>query len=292
MDVSLLNQPKTDSAESKPPAQVEAVGTNEGIVANPYAPVPDVFGPRWLFFNVLLPLGILVLGGLLFFLLGTKSVPTKPAEDQRLAARTERLPSVDTLPVRSLEAVGGRLNLKVDGEVVPFREVQVATEVSGQVVYKDEVCQVGSFVSEGQLLFRIDATDYQNEVERLTKLKEQEYQAIREMEQELVNTKRLVDVATLELELQDKEVARLKSLPNGFASQSELDQAQRSRLQSMNNKVTLENQIDLMRQRRTRLEAAEQLAETQLQMARKNLERTEIRSPISGVNIQTIFWAM
>jgi multidrug efflux pump subunit AcrA (membrane-fusion protein) len=283
MDVSLLNQPKTDSGESKPTAQAESGVFSDVSVANPYTPGPDSAGPRWWFFNMLLPSGILVLGGLLFFLLGTKSVPTVPAEDQRLAARTERLPSVDTLPVRPLEAVGGRLNLKVDGEVVPFREVQIATEVSGQIVYKDEVCQVGSFVSEGRLLFRIDPADYQNEVDRLTKSKEQEYQAIREMEQELVNTKRLVDVATLELELQDKEVARLKSLPKGFASQSELDQAQRARLQSMNNKVTLENQIDLMRQRRTRLEAAEQLAETQLQMARKNLERTEIRSPISGV---------
>lgn len=291
MDTSLLNNPKISEGQNAAKGSASGGADVSGAEANAVPPAESNssspsgkgFGSKWLLYNVFLPLGILALGALTVVLIGSKAVPKVPPEDQSLAARIERLPDVDTLPVRSLESVGGFLELSVDGEVVPYREVQIATEVAGQVVYKDPVCEVGSFVSKGQLLFRIDPSDYQNEVERLTKLKEQEYQAIRELEQESVNTKRLIEVAASELELQEREIKRLKSLPAGYASQSELDQAQRSRLQALNSKVTLENQMDLMRQRRTRLEAAEQLAQTQLDMAKKNLERTEIRSPISGV---------
>src|SRR5690606_27304552 len=110
---------------------------------------------------------------------------------------------------------------------------------------------------------------------RLSRQKEQEYQSIRELDQELVNTQRLISLADQEIQLRDRELARLKALPAGFASQSEMDAASQSRLQSMNAKTTLDNQVAAMRQRRGRLEAAEALVETQLEMARTNLERTE-----------------
>lgn len=283
MNSSTLNKAKTANPEKADKTDT-VFEPQSDYAAQPSAKVkPPGKYPSWLMANVILPIGILAVGAVAVLLLGKKAVPTKPPEDQSLAARVERLPEVATLPVRSLDVAGGHLDLQVDGEVVPYRELQIATEVAGQVIYKDASCEVGSYVTEGQLLFRIDPTDYENEVERLSKAKEQEYQAIRELEQEEVNNKRLVDVATKDVELRDREIERLKSLPSGFASQSELDQAQRSRLQALNQKVTLENQLDLLRQRRARLEAAEQLAATQLNMAKKNLERTEIRSPVSGV---------
>lgn len=241
---------------------------------------------NWVFFNFLLPLAILVLGVVAFFTFGKQSAPVKPPEDQSLTARMSRLPEVQTLPVRSLDSVGGKLNLEVDGLVVPFREVQLAAEVAGRITVKDPVCEVGSYVQQGQLLFRIDPTDYQNEIDRLTKQKEQEYQAVRELDQEMVNTQRLIELSKQDVEIQNRELARLSSLGAGIASQGELDKSKKALLQSENSKVSWENQLDLMRQRRSRLEAAEQLVETQLQSARTNLERAEIRSPISGVIVR------
>lgn len=238
---------------------------------------------RWLISNLVIPILLLLAGGVVLVLMGKQVPPVKPPLDQSLAGQTERLPRVETLPVRSLDAVGGKLNLRVDGQVVPFRELTIATEVAGQIVYKDAACQVGSFVEQGHLLIRIDPTDYEHEIERLTKLKAQDYQAIRELDQELVNIDKLMEVAEQDVKLQEREITRLRSLPEGYASQSELDSAQRVLLQAVNARLNLENQIATLRSRRIRLEAAESLAETQLQMARTNLQRTEIRAPVAGV---------
>lgn len=238
---------------------------------------------RFVLFNLIIPCGILLFGGLAWWAFGKQEAAVRPAEDTSFAARLERIPAVETLPVRSLEAVGGRLDLEVDGVVVPFREVQIATEVAGQIVFKAPECEAGNYVEKGQLLIRIDPSDYQNEIDRLTQLKEQEYQSIRELDQELVNVNRLLEIAREDVALQEREIARLEKMPAGFASAAEIDQAQRSRLQAVNTRVGLENEADLMQRRRSRLEAAEKLVETQLRLAQSNLERTEIRSPVAGV---------
>jgi multidrug efflux pump subunit AcrA (membrane-fusion protein) len=216
-------------------------------------------------------------------LFGKTDAPVKPAESQSYAARVERLPEVNTLPVRALAEAGGALDLQVDGVVVPFREVQLAAEVAGRIVYKAPECRVGAFVEAGQLLYRIDPTDYQNEIDRLTKLREQEYQAVGELVQEMVNTERSIDLAKQDVEIQEGELRRVQSLEAGFASLADLDRSKKALLQTKNTLQNWENQLDLMRQRRARLEAAEQLVQTQLQLARTNLERSEIKSPIAGV---------
>lgn len=274
-----------------PPSARPVPGSDRGTAAEPRpretAPRPQrgwvAEQTRFVLFNVIVPIAILVVGGSIWWALGSEEPAVAPPDDHTLAGRLARIPEVETLPVRSLEAVGGRLDLEVEGVVVPFREVQIATEVSGRIIHKAPECEAGSYVQQGQLLFRIDPTDYQNEIDRLSKLKEQEYQSIRELDQEVTNTNRLIEVAEQDVELQEREIERLRSLPAGFASQTELDQAQRARLQAFNSLVGLQNELASMRQRRARLEAAEQLVETQLALARTNLERTEIRSPVSGV---------
>jgi multidrug efflux pump subunit AcrA (membrane-fusion protein) len=173
--------------------------------------------------------------------------------------------------------------LVVDGTVVPYREARVAAEVAGRVIFKADECEAGAYVKRDQLLMRIDPTDYELEVQRLTRLKEQEYQALQELDQEMVNTQRLIEVAKKDEALQEREVNRLSSLPEGFASGNEIDQASRALLSANQQLVTLENQLDLQRKRRIRLEASEQLAATQLRASEVNLERTEIRAPIEGV---------
>lgn len=237
----------------------------------------------WVLYNVVVPIAILISGGAVLVALGKQVPPERPPEDQSLASQVQRLPAVQSLPVRGLDAVGGMLDLHVDGAVVPYREISVATEVAGQIVYKDPACEVGSYVEKDQVLIRIDPTDYQNEIDRLEKQKEQEYQSIRELDQEAANTEKLIKLALQDVELQERESNRIRSLPSGVASQAEIDNVQRSRLQALNSKVTLENQLATLRQRRSRLEAAEMLVNTQLEMARTNLQRTEIRAPVSGV---------
>ncbi|WP_372718847.1 efflux RND transporter periplasmic adaptor subunit [Novipirellula sp.] len=249
-----------------------------------HPPAPrHVFTPSWFLFNLIIPLAIVVVAVGTVIALGKVGPSQRPPADASYAGRMKSLTPVRTERVKSLSDFGKRLQLHVDGTVVPYREVRLATEVAGKIIFKSDKCEAGAFVKKDDLLMRIDPTDYELEVTRLTRLKEQEYEALGEVDQEMANTKRLIEVAIQDETLQQREVQRLQSLPGGFASEGEIDKAKRAVLQSTQQRVGYENQLDLLRKRRARLEASERLASAQLNTANVNLERTEIRSPIDGV---------
>ena len=241
---------------------------------------------RWAVLNILLPLATLAVGGLAIWLFGVVQPSQRPEEDASRVGRLRALEPVRVMPIRTLAETGESLRLRADGVVVPYREVQVATEVAGRIVEKTDACQAGEVVRRGDLLVKIDPTDYELEVERLTRQQEQAYEAIREVDQEMVNTRRLIEVAEEDVELQRREVRRLDSLPAGFSSEGELDRARRTLLQANQQLVTLRNQLDTLEQRRVSLQASERLAATQLRVAAVNLERTEIRAPMDGVVVR------
>nr|WP_234952259.1 HlyD family efflux transporter periplasmic adaptor subunit [Rhodopirellula baltica] len=237
----------------------------------------------WLMFNIGVPLLLLCAATALVVYLGAVQPSTRPAADTSLAGRLQALPAVDVVPTQSLADSGKTLHLNTDGTVVPFREVVLATEVAGRIIEKSPQCEAGQYVTAGTVLMRIDPTDYELTVRRLEQTQQSEYESINEIDQELINASRLLEIADADIELQSREVKRLDSLPEDFAARRDVDAARRAVLQAEQQKVTYQNQIDLLKKRRARLELAEQLAATQLKQARIDLERTEIRAPIDGV---------
>ncbi|QDV71072.1 Multidrug resistance protein MdtN [Rosistilla carotiformis] len=236
-----------------------------------------------LFSSVVLPTATLLGCIFVFRSLGVTTPPERPDPSNSILAQMQRLAPAEVMPVLSLDAVGGVVDLAVDGEVVPYREIQVATEVAGTIIYKSPKVEAGNYVQKGDVLFRIDPTDYELELQRLQQEKKSEYESLREIDQEISNVEKLIQVAKDDERLRDQEIARLDRLPAGFASQTELDQAKQSRLQSLNTRIGFENQLALLKKRRVRQETAEQRVETQMELARKNLERTSIEAPIDGV---------
>ena len=234
-------------------------------------------------FNVVVPLLLLAVGIFVLTRLGTVQPATRPASDMTRLGRLKALPPVRVVKLQSLEATGKQLRLQVDGTVVPYRESRVAAEVAGRVVFKSNDCEAGNYVTKGQLLMKLDATDYEIEVQRLSQLRDQEYQSLSEVDQEMANAKRLIEVAKQDVDLQQREVDRQGALPRGFASRAEIDQANRTLLAARQQLVSSENQLDLLKKRRLRLETSERLAATQLKQAEINLKRTEIVAPIDGV---------
>ncbi|MEM8910270.1 MAG: HlyD family efflux transporter periplasmic adaptor subunit [Planctomycetota bacterium] len=275
----------------------ESIGTAVSAPSsNDISPSPLVTEPprrdmdggqgQWWLFNVAIPLVLLAAAAGVVYLLGTVQPDTRPPDDMTRVGRLRALPAAITVPVQSLAASGEKLHLNSDGLVVPFREVTLATEVAGRVIEKSPQCEAGRYVTEGTVLIRIDPTDYELEVERLMRMREQEYEALGEVDQEMINARRSMTIADAEIQLQQREVTRLESLPKSFASQGELDQARRALLQVEQQKVNYQNQLDLLKNKRSRLEATERLAATQLRAAEVNLQRTAITAPIDGVIVQ------
>ena len=237
-------------------------------------------------FNVVAPLALLALGALAIWFFGEAQAPPRDENSNSLAARMQSLSAVRVKQLQSLEASGQQLQLEVDGVVVPYREAMVAAEIGGRIVDKDPICEAGSVVKKGQVLMKIDPTDYKLEVDRLSREKERAYQALLELDQEMVNAKRLLDVAVKDVELQAKEVERQESLPKDFSSRADIDAAKRAFLQSEQQRVSSQNNLDLLGKRRGSLEKSEQLAATQLKVAELDLARTEIVAPIDGVIVR------
>ncbi len=234
-------------------------------------------------FNIIVPLALLTLGAGFVIAIGKVQPKARPADDMTRAGRLRALPEVHVERLSSLDLAKKPLQLEVDGTVVPFREALVAAEVAGRIVEKSDKCEAGEFVSANDLLMVIDKIDYELEVQRLSRLREQEYQALLELDQEVVNLQRSVEVAEEDVKLQQAEVDRVSALPEGFASRGEVDQAKRLLLQAKQQLISYENQGDLLKKRRARLEATERLVATQLKAAEVNLKRCEIRAPIDGV---------
>ena len=236
-----------------------------------------------LLFDVLIPTALLVGGIAILLLLGTAQTEKKVGIGTDYSSRMEALSEVRVERLHTLASLGEQLELVVDGSVVPFREARVATEVAGEITKKSEHCEAGAYVEAGDFLMQIDSTDYDLEVQRFEEVQKQEYQALREIDQEKINTGRSIDIARQDLALQQKEVDRQNQLRNGFTSPAERDKAQRALLAATQQLVTLENQLSLLDERRLKLQASERLATTQLLKARKDVSRTTISAPISGV---------
>ena len=241
---------------------------------------------RSILYNIVIPIAILSIGAGVVVALGSISPTAREEDDQSPAGRMGRLPAAEVSKVLSLADIGKPLELRVDGVVVPYREIELAAEVAGRIVKKSPSCEAGNYVSKGDFLFEIDDTDYVQEVERLTKMREQDYAALKEVDQEVANTRRVLDLADKDVTIQEGEVKRLESMPAGFASQVELDQAKKALLASMQNRLSYENQLTLLAARRNKLEAAERLATTQLRSSEINLERTKVYSPVDGVVVR------
>lgn len=230
--------------------------------------------------GAVLPIVLVTTGIALVILLQAKQPAEKALPGYNPSELIAYLPLAEVSPVRSLG--DEPLNLSVHGTVEPFRELQLAAEVAGKIIEKDPDVRSGNNLKKGQILYRIDPRDYELEVERLNRRLDQEHAMLAELEQDILNSQKLLEVAKEELELATASVTRLQNLKSNFSSAEELDQAKRNRLASMNQEVNLQNQIRSFETRKTRLESAAKLAETELSKAKLNLERTVIRSPVNG----------
>ena len=227
----------------------------------------------------LISFSILLVGVAGYFLLVYKPKPPEPEPNDRKA------PLVKTLP---LERHEGTLDILTDGSVVPFREISTSAEVAGRIVFKADECNAGNFVTKGTLLLRIDPSDYDFEIQRLTTQLTEASASIEELEVEISNTGELIKLANEDLVLQKREFARVSNLAPGIVTESDLDRAMQTKLVAENALTVLKNQEHLQKTRRNRVNAAHKLVETRLEKAKLDLDRTKIMAATDGVIVEDL----
>ena len=148
-------------------------------------------------FGWITPFLILGCGVAAFMAMGSQPPPP------RIAAEGVTETAVQTVPaVRE----PGVFQIDFDGVVVPLREVTLSAEVAGRIVKKTADFQSGEFVDQGTLLLEIDPRDYELEVRRLKQELKQAVLSIEEIEEEIDQNIRSVELAKRQVELAHCEV--------------------------------------------------------------------------------------
>ncbi|MGQ9761439.1 MAG: efflux RND transporter periplasmic adaptor subunit [Thermogutta sp.] len=231
-------------------------------------------------FNVVFPFFIIALGVVGFLTLKALRKPIVRETPQT------PLPLVRTARV---ERHQGGLELKTDGVVVPYREIQIAAEVDGRIVEKTPECDAGKYVSQGALLLVIDKSEYQIEYARLQEQLKQAEASLSELDVEIANTERLLEIARQQFALQKQDFNRAERLyGSNTITQADFDAARKSLLLAEQEFTNLENQLRLKRSSRERLMAVRNQTEVALKKATLDLSRTEIRAPSDGVVISDL----
>jgi multidrug efflux pump subunit AcrA (membrane-fusion protein) len=85
-------------------------------------------------------------------------------DEPSTAESTEKAVAVETLEVHLKDHT---MDVSASGTVVPARQLEVFAQASGRLTWLYESLDPGTFVQEGQTLFRIDAQDYRRSIEEL-----------------------------------------------------------------------------------------------------------------------------
>ena len=176
------------------------------------------------------------------------------------------------------------ISFDVDGVVVPFRQLQLAAEVSGKVQYKSDHCRTGKTVNAGDLLLQIEPDDYQLEVRRLEQELAQAVAMTKELDAEITSSENQIKNSEQQLNIDSRQLARNSDLQaRGAASVSEVDDARRSELVARTSLQSIIDQKNVLTQRKIRLEAAKAFVQANLEKAELSLRRTQIIAPFDAV---------
>jgi len=202
-----------------------------------------------------------------------KKPPTKPPEQ--------------VIPAVRAKAITPRANYRVrivdNGSVRPRVQIQVVPQVSGEVVHKADNFRSGKYVKRGQVLFRIDQTDYSQSRDVVQKQIDLLSAKLKRLDQEADNLRASEKLARSRVALAKRQwddALRLKA--SGAASSNDVDVAEDAHLARTEQLQTTLNLLALIAPQRRQLEAEEAVSKAQLAQAQTALARTEFLSPISG----------
>ena len=203
----------------------------------------------------------------------------KLKEDPKDQSAKQLVPRVSTV---AAESFAGQLDLEVSGTVVPYREIRVAAEVSGNIIRKYPACEAGNFVTKGTKLLEIDPEDYQLQLKTRKAELAQSKKMLDEAAQELEGVKKNVALAERDYEIAEAEFERNQRVRNALSS-AEFDQSRRNRLNAESALTGQKNSFQLIQAKIERLKTAVQLSEAQLERAELNLAKSVIVAPDDGI---------
>jgi len=202
----------------------------------------------------------------------------RPKAERQVPVQKGRL--VEVFPAKAEDF---QMVVEAFGTVAPRESLKLVAQVRGQVVDLDPDFKEGSFVKKGTRLIQIDPRTYSLEAKRRKVQITQTEAELKLLQQQVVNLRSRVKIASSDAKLARNEYLRLKKLiERKVIAQSQLDKAEQAYLASRERLQALENQLALIGPQREQLIAARDMAEVMYQQADLDLERSGIAAPFDG----------
>ncbi len=224
--------------------------------------------------RTLLCIIIIVFGIIVYFIFSSLKNPPKEKDPERLRR------SLLVVPVK-LKNI--RVEIKGYGTVRPQHRIKMSTEVSGRVIYTILKIKGGFLVKKGDVLLKIDKSDYEiafnkseSEIERLSAIKEKQTFTIRDKEL-------LVDTAVKKLEIARQNFERQKKLHHRqVISRQKLEDAENQLENDRSNYINKKGDFDKEKIELKVISAQLEIARATRRKEALNLERCVIKSPVDG----------
>jgi len=179
--------------------------------------------------------------------------------------------------------VNRHVEIRGFGSARPHVRLKIIPQVTGTLVEKAPDFLTGKYVGKGQVLLRIDPTDYQLAVERAEKRIELLNAQLGRLSREEKNLQQSERIEVERRDVAKRKVSRiLQLLETGAASDDELDRVREALLARRAQLQNISNQLALIGPSRSQLRAEIAAAGVELRQAQTNLQRCTILSPVTG----------
>ncbi|MCG8529933.1 MAG: efflux RND transporter periplasmic adaptor subunit, partial [Desulfovibrionales bacterium] len=221
--------------------------------------------------RVVIVLGIALAVALGLTLMGTKPQKSPPENPP---------PSVTVLAVTPQTLTMG---IQAFGTIKPRKQVNLAAEISGRILWVHPNFTAGGAVSRDQVLIRMDPRTHELS-HRSAKVRViQARTDIQNLEQEIVNLQKEIALARAAVKLSRREMERTRALKNQqFASGALLDQMEQRHLNARIQLQSLENRLSLTPSQLARKRASLSMAQVEADKAALTLSKTQIASSFDG----------
>ncbi|MDP6443349.1 MAG: HlyD family efflux transporter periplasmic adaptor subunit [Pirellulaceae bacterium] len=225
--------------------------------------------------KIIAPAAIVGFGLLAYFWLQSQRTPP---------ARVTEPPAPTVVQTIEFDPQPSDVEIRVWGTVTPHRVVTIKAQVAGRIVQKRDRLQAGRFVKAGELLLQIDPEPYELSSQAAAAEAARIGEDLKQLAIEESGNAALVEIATDELRLANKELTRDKGLfASKSTSEANLDQSERSALKARTALQLLETNRRLIPVRRQRLQVQLKSAALRQKEAELRLGWTDMTAPFDGV---------
>ena len=170
------------------------------------------------------------------------------------------------------------------GSAEAIDSANVPARVTATVVHVPEGIDDGAPVTAGQLLVKLDDSDFRRQSEIAQQSLEELASQLALLEIERNRLAERLELETRDVALAKNELDSVASLVEGGAKKPrELDHAKRSHIAAQRTRLLTAEMIDKLAPRRQQLEAQRSSLQSSARLAGQNLERCSIVSPLDGI---------